>query len=194
MRLISSPVLIALIASACASSGTDGSTPSAIRDTLAVQVLGSCCPASDDSIRARLAEFERTPPSERSPELAVLTNRFSNGVEDRVRAAVTSPGEWQALWDRINARSGPVPPTPRVDFEREMLIVAGMGTRPTGGYAIFVDSVTSRAGRLQAWVREVSPGPSCGTTQALTSPIALIRLTRSAAPIEYRESTSTRSC
>jgi hypothetical protein len=43
-------------------------------------------------------------------------------------------------------------------------------------------------------ITEQSPGPTCGTTAALTAPVALARLERSALPLSYAVSRVVTDC
>lgn len=156
--------------------------------------ISSCCPETDAQIRTLLAQYKATPAAARTPELAVLPHRSSNALVAPARLVIRDPNSWASIWAQIVAGSGPPVPTPSVDFERDMLIIAAMGARNTGGYVITIDSVTRRAGALTAWIREESPGRSCGTTLSLTQPIALARLPRIAAPVAFHETKRIKEC
>ena len=86
-----------------------------------------------------------------------------------------------------------LPPPPEIDFAREVLIVAATGIRPTGGYGIIIDPAYDRGDRLEVTVRSISPG--CGMqTQALTSPLDVVRLPKSEHPIVFREIKAVTEC
>ena len=57
--------------------------------------------------------------------------------------------------------------------------MAAMGTQPTGGYAIAIDRVIETPNTIDVQVVRTSPGPRCGTTAALTSPVDIVRVARS---------------
>jgi len=101
---------------------------------------------------------------------------------------------WSALWAQIVANHSPTPPVPSIDFSREMLIVAAMGTRNTGGYSIKVESVSGSSTELVATVTATSPGRSCMTTQALTAPVDIVRVPRSELPVRFVEQRSVNEC
>jgi hypothetical protein len=63
-----------------------------------------------------------------------------------------------------------------VDFSSEWVMFYAAGTKPTGGYDASFLAVLRAGGSLIAITRLGSPGASCGTTQALTTPYALIKL------------------
>ena len=83
------------------------------------------------------------------------------------------------MWRRITARQGNPQPAPQIDFDREMLLIAAYGTKATGGYSMVIDRVLETPHGLEAQVRRIAPGPRCGTTAALTSPLDIVRVPRS---------------
>lgn len=158
------------------------------------RVLGACCPETDAGIYALMEKYEATPAAQRPPELAVLPYRMNSGLSEREQIVVRDRESWTALWPRIVGSHRPVPPVPPVDFSDEMLIVASMGTRPSGGYTIYVDDVSVDRGSLLARIREQGPGAGCGVTGALTAPVALVRLERSAVPVRFVSRSVVRNC
>lgn len=87
----------------------------------------------------------------------------------------------------------PLPAPPDIDFSREMIIVAAMGPRPTGGYAIIVDSAYERSDKLEIIVRSISPG-SCGVWTMETQPVDIVRIAKSERPIVFREIKAVLEC
>jgi hypothetical protein len=63
---------------------------------------------------------------------------------------------------------------PAVDFNRDVVIVAAAGQRPTGGHEIAVTRVTQTQGGLTVEVVERAPGPNCMTTASLTQPVDIV--------------------
>ena len=183
--------LCLIAAAACASRTTVPAVP-AVAGT--PRLLGACCAATDDAIFALMRQYENTDPSARTAELAILSYRMSSGLSERERIVVRDPDTWTALWPRIVGSHRPMPGPPAVNFSREMLVVASMGTRATGGYTIMIDSVSAGSGRLLVFLREQSPGPRCGVTAALTAPVALGRLDRSDLPVSFVTESVVRDC
>lgn len=160
----------------------------------APRLLGACCPDTDAAIFALMRQYERTPETARAPELAILPYRISSGLSERGRIVVRDRDAWGVLWSRILGSHRPTPPPPGVNFADEMLVVASMGTRSTGGYIIMIDSASVARDTLFVFVREQSPGPRCGVTGALTAPVALARLQRSDLPVSLVSRSVTRDC
>ena len=120
--------------------------------------------------------------------------RFSSGIDQPLTQVVRSQADWAALWTRISARSGEPHAPPPVDFSRDMLLAAGMGTRPTGGFAIEIDRVAEGDAELVAHVVRTSPGPRCGVTSALTQPVDVAAVPRSPKPVRWTFRDQVRDC
>ncbi|HEX5776209.1 MAG TPA: protease complex subunit PrcB family protein, partial [Caulobacteraceae bacterium] len=142
---------------------------------------------------ARITDRGAVPPANlpagitilRFPEPIEQYFRYSSALNDPANFVVTGPAEWDAVWRRIVARHGNPPGPPPVDFSREMLLVAAMGTQPTGGYAIRIDRVIDNGTFLEALVTRTSPGPRCGATAALTNPVDVVRVPVSTKPVRW---------
>lgn len=110
--------------------------------------------------------------------------RFNSGLESPAREVVRDAGSWGRTWSRLSG-SGSASTAPEVDFAREMALVAAMGRRSTGGYEIRIDSVERTGSGLEVRVVETSPGPTCGTGQALSSPADVVLVPRSTLPVRW---------
>jgi hypothetical protein len=119
---------------------------------------------------------------------------FYSGLTGRERLIVRDPTTWKEVWDRISGGTTPAPDPPPVDFAREMLIVAALGERSTGGYGIVVDSVETRPEGLLVTVRTIAPGKGCVLTQALTQPVDIARVPRHDGQVAFEDRTEVRDC
>ncbi|GAC1682490.1 MAG: hypothetical protein NVS9B3_00110 [Gemmatimonadaceae bacterium] len=120
--------------------------------------------------------------------------RTNSGIQERTRLVIRDQPSWTAFWARAAGRVSPTPPPLAVDFSREMVIVAAMGSRPTGGYSIGIDGVYDGGARLYVAVRETSPGASCFTTQALTAPLTMRRMPAARLEVVFIERTAQTAC
>jgi len=131
-------------------------------------------------------------------ELHVLgeptVNYIYFGLPDRRRVVIRTRDAWESFWNEATAGVTPGPPVPSVDFGSYMVIVAGAGTKPTSGYGVRVDAVHEREGRIYVQVREVSPGATCGTYQAFTSPTTAVRVPRRDGSAVFLESAEVTTC
>jgi len=89
--------------------------------------------------------------------------------------AIRDQATWQHLWAQLNSTRIPAPALPSIDFTTEMLVVAAMGPKPTGGYQIAINGATEQGGTVTVSVTATSPG-SCMVAQVLTSPVAVSKL------------------
>ena len=64
-----------------------------------------------------------------------------------------------------------------IDYQREHIVLASIGQKPTGGYSVTLDSSEIRGGTLELRVRVAEPAPGTIVTQALTTPCAVIAVT-----------------
>lgn len=137
----------------------------------------------------------RAPPQRAASfDSAMARFRYYSGLEERQRLVVRDARAWNLLWSRIRESLQPAPAVPSVDFSTEMVIVAAMGTRPSGGFAIEIRGVYELDGDVFVEVREVSPGPGCGTTLALTAPVAAVVVPARSGAVRFSESASLREC
>jgi hypothetical protein len=119
------------------------------------------------------------------PEEAQAHFRFHGGWCAPARQVVRTAEEWEASWAELTAGYEPVPAAPAVDFGEEMLLVAAMGERTSGGYTIEVEAAALDGGTLRARLVETSPGPTCATTQAITCPAAAVRVPRHVGAVAF---------
>lgn len=103
------------------------------------------------------------------------------GVATRKNYAVYTAEEYARIWKLTGNKEK----MPTVDFKKSYVIVVFAGNRPTGGYAISVDSVSDTGDARSVSVLIEKPGVGCITTQALTSPYQVIRVPSSTASLSH---------
>ena len=101
-----------------------------------------------------------------------------SGLASARREVVRDAASWARLWAEIHDERSPAPPLPAVDFAREMLVVAALGTRPSGGYSVAVQKVVVHGDTLDVSVLESCPARDAMVTMALTQPVHVVRLPR----------------
>ncbi len=120
------------------------------------------------------------------PFEAVVTQQHS-GIEEKRLEVVRDQASWSRLWSEIHRGQDPAPPAPAVDFSKEMLIVAALGTRPTGGFGVKVRSVSTQGDRLEVVVLEPCPPQGAMVTAALTQPVEVVRVARLSQTPTFKE-------
>ncbi len=119
---------------------------------------------------------------------------YYSGMEKPGWLVVRDSVRWRATWTAISRGRSPVPPLPRVDFDREVVLVAALGERSSGGYTVLLDRAVQRGNHVEVTVRSTSPGRSCGVADVHTQPIDLARLPRTGRPIRFREQKKVKQC
>ena len=109
------------------------------------------------------------------------------GVVDSVRVVVRDSANWRALWARINRPFIPAPALPPIDFNREMVVVAGLGARPSGGYDIVIEAVEQDSAGIEVALRRASPAPGCPVAAVMTQPLDVARIPASEQRVRFRE-------
>ena len=117
-----------------------------------------------------------------------------SGLTDSVRVVIRESTEWTRYWAIINRPFFPQPPEPAVDFSREAGIVASLGSRPTGGFTIRIDQVTTEADRLIVSVVRTLPGAGCALAAVVTQPVDIVRIATPAQPIAFVERVERTDC
>jgi hypothetical protein len=160
--------------------------------------LGACAGADPASPPGDVV----TPPGDPGKTITVVRLRaepysfaYYSGLAQSDRIVVRDAATWQTVWNKVWQNAGDVPPLPAVDFSSEMILVAALGSRGTGGYGILIDGATEAANEgIDVAIRSVSPGANCVTTQAFTQPVDIARLPLRAGKIEFKERAEVYSC
>lgn len=109
-------------------------------------------------------------------ETEALLEAQWTGFDEPRRELIRDAETWRSAWSTAHQGTEPSPPVPPVDFSGQSVVLAAMGRRATGGYELTVSEVRRTEGTLGVTVREVSPGPGCIVTHALTSPAVAVRI------------------
>jgi hypothetical protein len=126
-------------------------------------------------------------------EVLSIQESYSGFVEPRL-AIITNAQEWAVAWATIYAPLTPTPPLPEIDFATNVVILAAMGTRPSGGYSITIEEVRAQDGMLHVRVLQRSPGASCVTTGAITAPVHVVQAPRVGTTATFSIRTETYGC
>jgi hypothetical protein len=128
-------------------------------------------------------------------EFAMLTGKvvlpYYGDLAQPGYRVVKSHAEWEEFWRELEAQTSREQgqtspnPLPDVDFQQNVLIIAAMGTRHTGGYSVEIASVVETPQRIVITVAEQSPGTKCLTTQSFTHPIAIATTAQTQKPFEF---------
>jgi hypothetical protein len=127
-------------------------------------------------------------------EFRVLFTEHSSGTSEPLELVIRDVAEWRDRWAQIVSNRHPPPDPPDVDFDRDMVVLVGIGERGTGGYTVEIVDVGSVDGALRVVFRERIPGDSCVVTRALTSPITGVTVPRMDGSASFEHRTEIYEC
>ena len=117
-----------------------------------------------------------------------------SGLNDPVRTVVRDSAEWDALWQAITRPFYPAPPLPQVDFDRDMVVVAALGAKPSSGYDIVIEAARQDTSSIEIALRTSSPAAGCPVSAAITQPVDLATIPASPRPVRFRETSTIVPC
>ena len=117
-----------------------------------------------------------------------------SGIPDSQRVVIRDASAWRQYWTVIHRPFIPAPAVPEVDFAREMVVLAALGTRSTGGFVIRIDSVVTDSARVLVQVTRIVPGRGCAVPAAVTQPVDLVRLPAMPLPVSFAEREERTDC
>jgi hypothetical protein len=111
----------------------------------------------------------------------VAQGAMSN-IEEPRQAVVRTAAEWQALWKQHDGGGAPPP----VDFAESMVVAVFLGSRPTAGFAVDIRGVKRDGQATIVEYLERQPPRDAIVAEVLTSPFHVVRVARTAGPVEFR--------
>ena len=117
----------------------------------------------------------------------------NSSMLDALRVVIRDREAWLDFWKRSYRPNPELPPSPEIDFSREMIVVAALGQRPNSGYGIIIESAYERDNQLEINVRSISL-KGCGVWTVITSPIDIVRIPKTERPVVFREIEAVRDC
>jgi hypothetical protein len=131
--------------------------------------------------------------AEQSPSVKPLPGRaraelYESRQHSETTAVIRTQATWELLWRR--AGRGPLP---EIDFEREMLVVAGLGM---GGWdrdvSIWIDG--ARPDGLVALVHVRHSVPQLCGRDASRAPVEIVRVARDPRPVVFQQRVEHLNC
>ena len=110
-----------------------------------------------------------------------------SGPREETFRAVRSQTEWSTLWRTLSTNlPGPKSDAPYVDFRQFTMLVAALGTRPSGAYAVKIQDAVDDSTVIEVYVLEVRPtGPDCTATSDIAYPISIALIPRTDRRVEF---------
>ncbi len=120
-----------------------------------------------------------TAPGDTPIGFETVVKSSSSGFSAPRREVIRNAGDWADAWNLLYGQHGSPPPLPGIDFGREVVVLAAMGTSNNGCFQVEITSIRLRSGAaLDIEVTELEPAPGCACTLAITQPVHVVRLDR----------------
>ena len=113
----------------------------------------------------------------------ILAGPYSQAEEHSIKL-ITNEKDWEATWLVAKGNEEPLPNRPTVDFGREYVIAAFMGTRPSSGFKIEIMSVNKKGDALKVHVKKYE---TPGMLPVVTHPFSLVRVPKGKYKLEVSE-------
>jgi hypothetical protein len=137
-------------------------------------LIGAVACQSASANRERPRTFEQLRVERLRPQpIAFETN---SGLGDSLHLVVRDTSSWRRIWQRIHQPFIPQPALPAIDFARDMVVVAAMGTRPSGGYNVVIEGAGEDSSGVEVFVRQSSPAAGCPLSAAFTQPVDVAKI------------------
>jgi len=95
-----------------------------------------------------------------------------SAIETRREVVIHTASEWTTLWKQ----HAPDRPRPTVDLTRSTVLGIFLGSRPTAGFSVAIDSIDRQGTELVVTYRERRPNPTDMVAQMLTAPGVLVTI------------------
>lgn len=128
-------------------------------------------------------------------EISNLSEGQHSTFNEPNNIVVRTQSHFEELWtEQLFAHRSSPPRMPEVNFEEEMVVVAIIGSRRTGGYNVTIAEAERTEDGARVGVIEEEPGPQCHVLQAMTSPFVVAKMTAVDGEITFEATVDTRSC
>ena len=111
----------------------------------------------------------------------------SGGYATAAREVIRGAPQWAEAWKRANSHMAPVPRAPAVDFTKEMVALAALGEKPSGGHGIEIVAAWRTGGKLRILVATRAPAEGQASIAMMTRPWHAVVLPKSDEPVEWAD-------
>ena len=117
--------------------------------------------------------------NDRSLLIRSLAKGALSGIKEAKQEVIRDAAAWERFRKQHSISEQSAERIPPVDFSKEMIVAATMGTKRTGGYTIEIVRVEPTEKSLKIFVKRTSPPPGALTIQALTAPFHFVAVPKS---------------
>ena len=111
----------------------------------------------------------------------------TSGFQSPLQMFVTSEKDWSDLWEKRQGSGAPKRNHPAVDFAKDVVVVAALGSKLTGGYSLEISKIVRTKDNVEVTVRIGSPAPGTTPGGGPTSPFVFVRMKKPDKPVTFTE-------
>lgn len=130
---------------------------------------------------------------EEIPVQSIVTEQNSGFVESD-RRVIRDAIAWATVWARIYEKASSKPSLPAIDFSKEQVLVAALGSRPSTGYSIRITEASGSGNAIKVKFETQSPGPGCVVLTSITHPVTVAKMGRTVGSAVFEENATVRNC
>lgn len=122
--------------------------------------------APSDSVNGTVIENRQT-----KKLYSVLSESAYQGKESKSYEVIKDSESLLKLYRSVNDEQ-----IPRIDFSKERIVALFLGQKNSGGYAIKVEDVVEKGGKIYVSVKEIAPKSGEMATMAITNPYTFVKI------------------
>jgi len=130
----------------------------------------------------------QTSPLEKGESVSFTTidKNTTSGFVVPLQMFLSSQKEWAEIWATRQGSATSKRMPPAVDFDRDVVIVAALGMKNSGGYSLEITRIVRTKDAIEIFIR--STAPPDGTKAAVpTSPFVLARMKKPDRMVTFRD-------
>ena len=107
---------------------------------------------------------------------------------------ITDQSDWAGFYEWLVGSYLDEPIVPPIDFDREMVVGVGIGSRPDCGYRVDIRSITRSDGHIEVAYVETIMGNYCAIPQLVSAPYHLVKLERESFEVHFVSTQKVEDC
>jgi hypothetical protein len=122
-----------------------------------------------------------------SVSFSTIDKGSTSGFTSPLEMFLTSQKDWVDLWAKREVGTGPKKNAPTIDFDKDIVIVAALGMKNTGGYTIEITRIVRTPDDLTVYVKRTEPAAGSTPSGKPTSPFVLAKIRKPDKPVTFRD-------
>jgi hypothetical protein len=119
-------------------------------------------------------------------KIRTLAKGGFSGFQETVQIVVTNETQWAEVWKKHSVREKPAKPLPKVDFEKETVLVVSLGQKRSGGHSVEIAALEKTGDKTKVLLKTRAPKPGGIQIQAITAPYHIVAVPRIEGPVTFK--------